>query len=82
MPQEKEKQEVSGTPFELSLASNPVSGTGSDLHQQDQLFEFGAINMGGPEPLPWHLKLAKDLGYAVIIAVAVKIIMGKKGKLF
>ena len=60
---------------QLSIAPsiNPMSGTGSDAHGQEQFFEFGDVIVGDGQT-HWMAKAAQSVAIAIIAGIAVKIV--------
>lgn len=63
--------------LEFALASNPLSGTGSDLYDQGQDVRFGAILVGSSQEKPFMQSLIRDAAMAVAVALILKTVVGK-----
>ncbi len=57
------------TPFQLSAAVNPVSGTGSDIFDKRSSFDFGGIALGDGAGNSWVSGLVRDVTVGVIVAL-------------
>ncbi|MEM7243385.1 MAG: hypothetical protein AAF429_14485 [Pseudomonadota bacterium] len=55
----------------ISPTIAPSSSTGSDLHQQDQMFDFGGVYVGASQPSP-VMRIARDIAVGVAVAIAVR----------
>ena len=61
----------------LSLTAQASSGTGSDVYDKDNIFEFGAISVGSGSQNSWVTGLVRDAIVAAIAGLVVKFAWSK-----